>query len=546
MKYFIDFGVPVCHYQTITMIRTHLATIRFSFLLSGAVLLSLALVAMPRVHAACSAPSTDYGSATFSVSIPSTATYRIWSRMLAPSTSSNSYLLEVDGNQCYNVGGSGITANTWTWVAHHGGNGNNKIDLSLSKGNHSLRVIGNKPGVKFDRIVFSSDTACTPTGSSGTNCNVAADTAAPSIKLTEPQAGKTVGGTTAVSATASDDAGVTKVDFYVDSSVRASDTSAPYSFQWDTGTSGNGKHTLIAKAYDAAGNVGTDSYTVTVASGDKQPPTAPSGLTATSAVYNTVDLSWQSSVDDNGVRDYTIYRDNVPLATVIGVSYQDTGLFAATSYSYKVLATDIYSNNSGFSNVVTVTTSTVADDVAPSVPGGLTAKPIGEVQINLSWQPSADSVGVKAYDIYRESKGHKATKIAEATGTSFGDSSYTGAATYIYTVRARDASGNVSGASQSVSATVRAPSKEQSSLYGTVQDSRTKQPVKGALVTIVSGNTTFFHTTDAKGRYGFRGLAPARYSLSFRANGYESKSSMQRLTGNPTEHSVKLIKDGGR
>ena len=76
---------------------------------------------------------------------------------------------------------------------------------------------------------------------------------------TPPTASASVSGTAGtitLSATASDNVGVTRVDFVVDGNVKGSDTSAPYSLALDSTTLSNGSHTLVARAYDAAGNVG--------------------------------------------------------------------------------------------------------------------------------------------------------------------------------------------------------------------------------------------------------------------------------------------------
>ena len=66
-----------------------------------------------------------------------------------------------------------------------------------------------------------------------------------------------------VTAGASDNVGVTKVEFYLDGALRTTDTTSPYSWSWDTTAFANSSHSLVTKAYDAAGNVGTSS-TVTV------------------------------------------------------------------------------------------------------------------------------------------------------------------------------------------------------------------------------------------------------------------------------------------
>ncbi len=107
------------------------------------------------------------------------------------------------------------------------------------------------------------------------------DTIAPQAAITAPANNATVSGTINVTATASDNVGITKVNLYLDGSFLATDTTSPYSFSWNTSQTGNGSHNLVAKAYDAAGNIGTSStITVTVSGGTTQPPPA-SGQVAT-------------------------------------------------------------------------------------------------------------------------------------------------------------------------------------------------------------------------------------------------------------------------
>jgi myo-inositol-hexaphosphate 3-phosphohydrolase len=90
-----------------------------------------------------------------------------------------------------------------------------------------------------------------------------ADVAPPTVSITSPTAGQAVSGTVTVSATASDDVGITRVEFYVDDVLRHTDTGAPYSFAWPSTA---GSHSLTAQAFDAADNVGRASaVNVTVA-----------------------------------------------------------------------------------------------------------------------------------------------------------------------------------------------------------------------------------------------------------------------------------------
>ena len=106
----------------------------------------------------------------------------------------------------------------------------------------------------------------------------APDTTPPTTSITAPANGSTVSGTVNVTAAASDNVGVTRVELYVDAALFGTDATSPYSFAWVTTGYANGSvHTLVSKAYDAASNVGT-SATVSV--------TVDNGVTPQTAVYD--------------------------------------------------------------------------------------------------------------------------------------------------------------------------------------------------------------------------------------------------------------------
>lgn len=101
----------------------------------------------------------------------------------------------------------------------------------------------------------------------------APDTQAPTTSITSPAGGSTVSGTVNVTASASDNVGVTNVEFYLDGVLASSDTSSPYSWSWNTTTVTNASHALTSKAFDAAGNVGTSTaVNVTVDNTTPPPP----------------------------------------------------------------------------------------------------------------------------------------------------------------------------------------------------------------------------------------------------------------------------------
>jgi len=85
------------------------------------------------------------------------------------------------------------------------------------------------------------------------------DKTAPTVWITAPVSGASVRKTVSVNASASDNIGVNKVEFYIDGVLKYSDTVAPYSFRWNTSSYSVATHNLTAKAYDAAGNVGSSS-----------------------------------------------------------------------------------------------------------------------------------------------------------------------------------------------------------------------------------------------------------------------------------------------
>jgi thermitase len=92
---------------------------------------------------------------------------------------------------------------------------------------------------------------------------VAVDTTAPSILIVLPANGTVVSRTVSVTVSASDDRAVTNVELYVDGKLTATSTSAPFTTNWNPRKVAAGAHTLLCRAYDAAGNAGT-SQTVTV------------------------------------------------------------------------------------------------------------------------------------------------------------------------------------------------------------------------------------------------------------------------------------------
>src|SRR5882762_4916426 len=157
------------------------------------------------------------------------------------------------------------------------------------------------------------------------------DTTAPTVSITAPTAGSTVGGATTVSASASDNVGVVGVQFKLDgANLGAEDTTAPYSISWDTTGASNGSHTLTAVARDAAGNRTTSApVTVTVFNDTTAPTVSITAPTAGSTVGGATTVSASAS-DNVGVVGVQFRLDGADLGaeattSPYSISWDTTG-----------------------------------------------------------------------------------------------------------------------------------------------------------------------------------------------------------------------------
>jgi glucose/arabinose dehydrogenase len=91
------------------------------------------------------------------------------------------------------------------------------------------------------------------------------DNIAPTVSITNPSNGAIVArkSTVTISATASDNVGVTRVEFLVNGNLQCTDTTAPYNCNWRVPSAPNKTHQLQARAFDLAGNLGAANIQVT-------------------------------------------------------------------------------------------------------------------------------------------------------------------------------------------------------------------------------------------------------------------------------------------
>jgi chitodextrinase len=198
-------------------------------------------------------------------------------------------------------------------------------------------------------------------------------------------------------------------------------------------------------------NPSTGTGTVTNPTRDTQAPSAPYNLTVRAVSTSRIDFSWSPSSDNVGVVGYKIFRDEREISSITGTSYSDNGLSADSAYTYYIKAYDAAGNLSQRSSSLTefttapTTVTTTRDTQAPSYPPNLAVRPVSSSQMDITWSPSSDNVGVTGYIVYRNN-----SEIARTTNLSYRDSGLSAGTDYNYNVKAYDAAGNQSYMSNSV------------------------------------------------------------------------------------------------
>ncbi len=196
------------------------------------------------------------------------------------------------------------------------------------------------------------------------------DSAAPTVTLLSPSPGSAVRGTITLTASAYDDVGVTRVDFFSGATLIASSTQPPFIVDWNTNTSPSGTRALTAQAFDADGNVGiSDPVSVMV---DNVAPIILSGMPQYNPqtldyVRGNITVGW--SVTDQGLSGVVLteffqegyFKGSQTSPTTFGYLFSwDTRTLANRSYSLTLRATD----RAG--NVALHTRSLTVDNAPPT------------------------------------------------------------------------------------------------------------------------------------------------------------------------------------
>ncbi|HEV3142757.1 MAG TPA: Ig-like domain-containing protein [Gemmataceae bacterium] len=118
-----------------------------------------------------------------------------------------------------------------------------------------MGLVGIERPAKYAGAVYFDDFAVT---------SAFGDTEPPVVTLVQLTSGNILSGTTTIQANLTDGGGIDHVDFLIDGQLRFSTAETPSSWTLDTTGLSNGAHTLLVRAYDLGGNVGSRSASFSV------------------------------------------------------------------------------------------------------------------------------------------------------------------------------------------------------------------------------------------------------------------------------------------
>ncbi len=279
-----------------------------------------------------------------------------------------------------------------------------------------------------------------------TLASASVDTQPPSTPKGLTATAVTISGATLVWNESTDDVGVVHYVVTRDGSVVGQVSGPSFS---DSGLIANKNYTYTVAATDAEGNTSAQSDPVLVATTDTTAPSAPLNPSAVATSGTSAGVSWNAATDDVGVDHYIISRNGSVVGQSSTLTFADSGLLPAATYSYRVVAVDVAGNASAASVGAMVVTP---DTVAPTVPAGLKVDGVTPTSVSLGWSAATDNVGVVGYEVYRGG-----SLVGSTTGLGYTDPVLTASTAYTYTVLAVDAAGNRSLPSMSTNAVTATP-----------------------------------------------------------------------------------------
>ncbi|HEY3157651.1 MAG TPA: Ig-like domain-containing protein [Vicinamibacterales bacterium] len=268
------------------------------------------------------------------------------------------------------------------------------------------------------------------------------DSAPPTAALTGPTAGATLTGTVPLTASVSDDVGVTSVTFLVDGVAAGAET--PAGRFWNTTTAANGAHVVSVVARDAAGHQTTSSVDVTVRN-DLAPTVALTTPVEGATLRGLVSVL-ATAADDIGVTGVQFKVDGTPVGSEdTEAPYEalwNTAAASNDSHTLSATARDAVGHETTISVTVVVANDSSPPTVAFTSPGsGETLT--GAASILAS---ATDNVGVASVEFLVDGVAAGAPRTSGPFGLSL-DTEPLANGPHTVTAVARDAAGNETSAS---------------------------------------------------------------------------------------------------
>lgn len=306
------------------------------------VLTAVSLIGFRKVNAAtpCNVDGTSTGVVNVTASVPSSPTstdnnYAVW--LYVRGANNATVGVDIDGGDC--IKKTITTSGTgYQWVSM----GN---DTYLADGNHTLRIVGYADGVYMQKAMLINN-SCNPNGASCATEIVQPPTnTPPSVSLAGPSTAQTAPANFKLTASASDSDGISKVEFYKNGVIVATDTVAPYEYQAVSVTAG--QYTYTAKAIDAnavpaSSTSSPVSVTVNAPAPQNVAPTVSvSSSSTTPTAPATITLTANAVDPDGSVAKVEFFNGATKVGedTTVPHSLTLTNLAAGT-YTYSAKATD--------------------------------------------------------------------------------------------------------------------------------------------------------------------------------------------------------------
>jgi hypothetical protein len=319
-------------------------------------------------------------------------------------------------------------------------------------------------GLSIDSMYYFAIKTCDDDSNISSLSNIAQKTVSsfPMVQIVSPASGATIGDFVEISAVATDDKGIVRIEFYADDNYIGADFAPPYTIGWDTHTFPHESgHVIYALGTDTDDNTSSSNavycYTDTVLFlPEKSDIVEISEVTDSSAR-----VTWTKNFD-NDFQEYVVYYDTteiidylaspstLPIMDRSDTSCTITGLVDTAGYYFRVATYDIY-YNAGYGNIDScITLNGNPGPVHMNYPISFSDS------IAVSWERSPIH-DFQSYTLYRSLDEHVTTDDLMLTDifyqdtVQFVDVSVDSGQLYYYAVLLEDAGGlssfsNVAGA----------------------------------------------------------------------------------------------------